>query len=84
MVLLGFQEGSGGGHSLSFLSFNAHSLALVVPPTDTLLHYTGSLSLIAVLPRVRGNARVRLKDGQVRGLAAVVLSAAIASFPYLR
>lgn len=68
-MLLEFGEGSGGGgHSLSFLSLNAHSLALVLPLTATLLHrftYAGSLTLIAVLPRVGGNARIRVKDGQV-------------------
>lgn len=68
-MLLGFREGSGGGgHSLSFLSLNARSLALVLALTATLLHpfnYAGSFTLIAVLPRVRGNARVRVKDGQV-------------------
>lgn len=70
VMLLGFWEGSGGGggHSLSFLSLNAHSLALVLSLAATLLHpfnHAGSLTLIAVLPRMRGNARVRVKDGQV-------------------
>lgn len=67
-MLLGFGEATGSGHSLPFLSLNAHSLALVLPLTATLLqpfNYAGSLPLTPVLPRVRGNARVRVKDGQV-------------------
>lgn len=76
----------GGGHRLSFLSLHAHSLALVLPLAAALLHpcgYAACLPLVAVLPGVRGDARVGVKDGQVGGLAAVVLSAAVASFPRL-
>lgn len=67
VMLLGFREAS-GGYCLSFLSLNAHSLALVLPFTAPLLrcfNYAGSLPLIAVLPRMGGDARVRVKDGQV-------------------
>lgn len=68
VLLLGFREASGGGYCLSFLSLNAHSLALVLPFTASLLRcfsHAGSLPLIAVLPRMGGNARVRVEDGQV-------------------
>lgn len=68
VMLLGFWEASGGGYYLSFLSLNAHSLALVLSFTAPLLrcfNNAGSLTLIAVLRRMGGNARVRVKDGQV-------------------
>lgn len=68
VMLLGFRGGSGGGYRLSFLSLNAHSFALVLPFAAPLLHcftYADSFPLIAVLPRMRGNARVRIKYGQV-------------------
>lgn len=63
VMLLGFREASGGGYYLSFLSLNAHSLALVLPFTAPLLrcfNYARSLPLIVILPRMGGNARVRV------------------------
>lgn len=60
--------GAGGGHGLPFLSFHAHSLALVLPFTAPLpqpFTNAGSLTLVATFLRVGGNARVGVQDGQV-------------------
>lgn len=63
VMLLGFREASGGGYYLSFLSLNAHSFALVLPftaPLPCCFNYARSLPLIVVLPRMGGDARVRV------------------------
>lgn len=68
MLLLGFQEVAGGRYSLPFFCFNAHSLALALAFTATVLnplHPGGTLALMDVLPWVGGNARIRIQDGQV-------------------
>lgn len=67
-LLLWLQEVAGGGYSLPFLFFSAHSLALALAFTATLfntLQPGGTLALEAFLPGVRGDARVRIQDGQV-------------------
>lgn len=67
-LMLGPQEVAGGRYSLLLLFLNAHSLALALAFTTTLLNPLdpcGNLGLMAVLPGVRGDARVRIQDGQV-------------------
>lgn len=66
VLLLGLQEVAGCGYSLPFLFFSAHSLALTVALTATLLdtlHPCATFTLMAVFCRVWSNARVRVQDG---------------------
>lgn len=68
VLLLGLQEVAGSGYSLPLLFFNAHSLSLALAFTATLLdslHPCGTLALVALLPGVGSDARVRIQDGQV-------------------
>lgn len=66
MLVLGLQEVAGGRYSLPLLFLNAHSLALALAFTATLLnplYPCGTLGLMALLPGVGGDARVRIQDG---------------------
>lgn len=67
-LLLVFQGVAGVRYSLPFFSLNAHSLALALAFTATLLnplHPGGTLALMDVLPGMGGNARIRIQDRQV-------------------
>lgn len=78
LMLFGLEEVAGGRHGLLFLLLHAHSLALTLAFVTTL---GGRLDLMIVLSGVRGNARVRVEDGQVGIPAtAVVLPASTAPF----
>lgn len=68
VLLLGIENVAGGRYSLPLLFFSAHSLALAMAFTPTLLnplHPLGTLALMALLPRVGGNAGVRIQDRKV-------------------
>lgn len=78
IILLMFEEVAGGRHRLLFLFLNAHPLALTLAFATILV---GRLDLMSVLSRVRGNARVRVENGEV-GIPgnAVVLPGSTAPF----
>lgn len=66
MLLLGLHDVAAGRYSFSFLFLSADSLALALAFTATLLYALqpyGTLSLMAILPGVGGNARVGVQDG---------------------
>ncbi len=68
ILVLGLQEVTGSRYSLSLLFLHAHSLALALAFTATLfnsLYPCGPFGLMALLPGVGGNTRVRIQDGQV-------------------
>lgn len=68
VLLLGIEEVAGGRYSLPLLFFSAHSLALALAFTATLLNPLrpfGTLALMALLPGVGSDARVRIQNGQV-------------------